>query len=70
MDIQHAFHINETAMTDGSGSVWEIVTDDGERIASCTSEEAAEELEMALNMALTDWCEVDEEDRISNARTF
>lgn len=66
MDIQHLFHAREVEMSDGSVSLWEIVDDDGNRIASCTKEESALDLEMTLNMALTDWCEEDESDRQAN----
>jgi len=64
MSIQHYFQTNEVEMSDGSESIWEVTNSDGERVASCSSEEAAKELEMALNFALTDWVEVDEEDRV------
>lgn len=66
MGIQHYFCTNECVMTDGSGSVWEVTNQDGERVASCSSEDAAGELEMNLNMTLTDWCEADESDRVAN----
>jgi hypothetical protein len=66
MSIQHVFSTNEEVMTDGSGSLWEVITDDGERIASCTDQAAAEDLAMQLNMTITEWCEVDEADRVAN----
>ena len=66
MHIQHVFSTNEEVMTDGSGSLWEVVTDDGERIASCTDKASAKDLEMILNMAITEWCEGDKSDRQAN----
>lgn len=66
MNIQHAFWTNEEVMTDGSGSVWELLSPDGERIASASTKDAIRELEIALNMELTDWLEEDESDRVVN----
>lgn len=69
MNVQHAFkaqlvdHTGQGTLTDG-GILWEIVSPEGERIASCTDEDAASELEQALNLALTDWAEADESDRV------
>ena len=71
MNVLHKFqarlvdHTGEGTMTDGS-ILWEVVSDDGERVASCSTEGAAKDLEVALNIALTDWCEVDESDRIAS----
>lgn len=68
MDIQHAFtaqlvdHTGGGTLTDGS-TLWEVVSRSGDRIGSCSTEEAAEDLAMALNLALTDWVEADESDR-------
>lgn len=70
--IQHVFkaqlvdHTGEGTLTDG-GVLWEIVTPDDERIASCESAEGAKALEMALNLTLTDWLEEDESDRTVDA---
>lgn len=59
-------HTGDGTMTDGS-VLWEVVTTDGdERIASCSTQEAAEALEQSLNLALTDWCEEDENDRVAS----
>lgn len=72
MSIEHVFearlvdHTGEGTLTDG-GVLWEIVTPEGERIASCESAEAAKALEMTLNMALTEWVEEDESDRTVDA---
>jgi hypothetical protein len=56
MDIKHVFTARKVEMTDGS-ELYEVVTPLGERVASATSERLVEEVEMALNMALTDLCE-------------
>ena len=55
-------HTGQGTLTDG-GVLWEIVTPEGERIASCEKPGSADALEKALNMALTEWLEEDEEDR-------
>lgn len=71
-DIQQVFsaqlvdHTGKGTLTDGS-VLWEVVTPEGERVASCTNAEAANKLEMALNMALTAWLEEDEADRTVEA---
>lgn len=71
-DIQHVFkaqvvdHTGKGTLTDGS-VLWEIVTPEGERIASSTQESSARTLEMALNLALTDWLKEDEADRTVDA---
>jgi len=68
MSIEHVFsaqlvdHTGEGTLTDGS-ILWEIVTPEGERIASCTDPKAAEALEMTLNLALIDWAEQNKFDR-------
>jgi hypothetical protein len=49
------FHINPTDMSDGSGRLYSIDTQEGERIASCTDEFAARKLRNALNDALSAW---------------
>lgn len=73
MSIHHAFaarivdHTGEGTLTDGS-ILWEVVTPGGDRIASCESEHGAQELEMALNLALTDWVGEDEGDRSVDAK--
>lgn len=70
-DIQHYFkaqvvdHTGEGTLTDGS-IVWEVVNPDQERVASCTTEKGARDLEMALNLALTDWVEENEDDHVVN----
>jgi hypothetical protein len=51
--IQHFFETRKIEMTDKS-VLWELVTPDGERVAAASTEEAIEDLEIALNMALTD----------------
>lgn len=67
-DIQHAFkaqvvdHTGEGTLTDGS-VLWEVIMPGGDRLASCTKEDGARALEVALNLALTDWLEEDEDDR-------
>jgi len=72
MDIQHIFtaqlvdHSGSGTLTDG-GVLWQVVTPDGERIASCTSAQAARELETSLNLVLTDWADADPSDRTVDA---
>ena len=51
--IKHFFETRKVEMSDNS-ELWELVTPDGERIAAASKEEALEDLEIALNMALTD----------------
>lgn len=53
MSIEHFFSHRQVEMSDNS-QLWEVVTPDGERVASATTEEAVVEVEMALNLALTD----------------
>jgi hypothetical protein len=57
MNIQHYFSARPAPHFDGLEGLFEVVDPLGGRVASCTDEAAAEELEMALNMALTDWSE-------------
>lgn len=70
-DIQHYFkaqavdHTGKGTLTDGS-VVWEVVNPDKERVASCSDEKGARDLEMTLNLALTDWVEENEADRTVN----
>ncbi|WP_371763355.1 hypothetical protein [Massilia sp.] len=70
-EIQHYFkaqivdHTGDGTLTDGS-VVWEVVNPDGERVASCSNEDAARKLEVDLNLLLTDWVEEDESDRVVN----
>lgn len=71
MKIQHFFkaqlvdHTGDGTLTDG-GVLWEVVTPTDERVASCSTQEAAEDLERELNMALTGWCEEDTDDRVAD----
>lgn len=70
MNIQHYFAARFAPHFVGTGEVlWEVITPDGERVASTTREWAARDLEEALNMALTEWVEADElgqTDRVVN----
>jgi len=71
-DVQHVFearlvdHTGDGTLTDGS-VLWGVFSPDDERIASCSTEAAAQALEQALNLALTDWLEEDEVDRTVDA---
>lgn len=51
--ILHFFSTRPVEMTDGS-NLYELVTPDGERVAAASSEEALEDLEMTLNMELSE----------------
>lgn len=51
--IKHFFDTRKVEMSDNS-ELWELVTPDGERVASATTEDALTDLEIALNMAITD----------------
>lgn len=53
--MEKVFNINPTDMSDGSGRLYSIDTQEGERVASTTSEAAARELRDALNETLTKW---------------
>lgn len=53
--MERVFNINPTDMSDGSGRLYSIDTQEGERVASTTSEMAARELRDALNEVLTKW---------------
>lgn len=64
MGIQHSFYARQVEMTDGS-VLFEILGPDMTRIATCTDAEAAETLEMDLNMVLTDWLEGNQTDRVA-----
>lgn len=52
------FNINPTDMSDGSGRLYSIDTQEGERIASTTSEYAARDLRDRLNEVLVNWAEM------------
>lgn len=56
MNIQHVFSHRHVTMSDSS-EMWEVVTESGERIASASTEESAAEVEIALNLCLTNCCE-------------
>lgn len=51
--IKHFFETRKVEMSDNS-KLWELVTPDGERVAAASTEEALTDLEIALNLALTD----------------
>jgi hypothetical protein len=56
-EIKHPFDVRENRLTDGS-IIWEIYQDgSAQRLASAATKGEAEELEMALNLAVTDWSE-------------
>lgn len=52
------FRTNRIEMTDG-GVLFEVVTPEGERIASCTNDAAAADLQAALGVTLALWEAVD-----------
>lgn len=56
-------HTGEGTLTDG-GILWEVVTPDDERVASCVKSEAARELAERLNGALETWACSDPSDRV------
>jgi hypothetical protein len=56
MSIQHYFVARKVEMSDNS-ELYELVTPDGERVATATTQAAMDDLEVALNMALTDAAE-------------
>lgn len=51
--IKHFFETRKVEMSDNS-ELWEIVTPDGERVAAASTQEALLDLEITLNLALTD----------------
>lgn len=51
--IKHFFETRKVEMSDNS-ELWELVTPEGERVASATSEDVLTDLEITLNMAITD----------------
>lgn len=54
-NIVHWFECRKVAHLDEIGEdLWEVITPDGERVATSTVEEHMFDLEVALNMALTD----------------
>lgn len=55
MERVQFFVINPTDMSDGSGRLYSIDTQEGERVGSCTSEHSARDLRDRLNEALTEW---------------
>lgn len=62
--MEHTFMARQVEMSDGS-VLFEVVGPEMVRVATCTDEDAAEDLEMILNMALTDWCEANTLDRVA-----
>jgi hypothetical protein len=58
-------HTGAGTLTDGS-VLWEVVTPEGERIGDTTTEDAADDLADALNMAASDWLYEDLDDRTLN----
>lgn len=58
-------HTGEGTLTDG-GVLWEIALGD-ERVASCTDEQSATDLETRLNNCLTDWQAANPSDRTVDA---
>lgn len=64
MSVLNFFSVRPVSHLNG---LWEIITPDGERIASCGYEPAAFGLEERLNYALARWAEVDPHDRVINA---
>ncbi len=71
MDIETTFkarlvdHTGEGTLTDG-GVLWEIALGD-ERVASCTDEQSANDLELRLNKCLSEWRSADPNDRTVDA---
>lgn len=55
-DIKHFFRTRQVEMSDNS-ILFELVTDDGERVATASKADMLEELEMNLNLALTEAAE-------------
>lgn len=53
MSIKHFFYVRKVDMSDGS-DLYELVTPGAERVASASTEDPLQELEMTLNLALTD----------------
>lgn len=53
MTIRHVFSVRDETLTDNS-KIFVLETPGGERIASASTEEALKDLEMALNLAITD----------------
>lgn len=60
----NTFFINPTDMSDGSGRLYSIDTQTGERIASTQEEMAARDLRDALNEAVRAWVAVNPTDRV------
>lgn len=56
--VKNFFEFRKVAMTDGS-DLYEIVTPDGERVASSTDDEAMSDLEIELNATLAEAAEAD-----------
>lgn len=55
--IHHVFTSRKNVLTDGS-VIWEVYQNDcDQRLASAATEAEADELVMALDMALTEWAE-------------
>ena len=58
MDIKHVFTTRRVEHLEAVGEeLWELISPEGERIAAASTEEPLFQLEMALNMVLTDACE-------------
>jgi hypothetical protein len=60
MSIKHFFLARKVEMSDNS-ELYELVTPLGERIASASTQEAMDDLEMALNMELTSAAEANDD---------
>lgn len=71
MDLETTFkarlvdHTGDGTLTDG-GVLWEIALGD-ERVASCTDEQSASNLEMRLNNCLSNWRDENPSDRTVDA---
>lgn len=53
MEIKHYFTVRKVEMSDNS-DLWELITPGAERVATASREELLTDLEMTLNLALTD----------------
>lgn len=54
MEMHYFFETNEVEMSDGS-ELYEVVTPDGERVATTTDKIKAMDLEQRLNQELSEW---------------
>lgn len=64
MSIQHFFTSRKVHMSDGS-DLWELVTPEGERVATATKESTLLDLEIFLNLGLTDASDADSDIEIN-----